>query len=297
MGCRAFTPHLVGLAKELENQAFHLVASHNQSGSEEAAKHEIFQNGLDPLTTNVTVSKQARHPGVKGTGYVPYYLVFDQHGDLAYHHQGGPYHGGDGTAVLDRVRGMLKELPVVYVGKEPFERFEKLASELRKGRKLQRSFATLAAALKVTPEDAELARLASAVERHRDRTLARAATRMALDPGAALKELREAAKHFAHTPWSEPLDAAVANYQDRGVSRANEEAAKQLRGILKRLEKLERVAGNGGKVLNPLDARFRSENERGLKQLVESLRELREEFPSSPAAGRAAELLALLESP
>ena len=92
MGCKAFTPPLVGLARELEGSPFHLIASHNQRGDDASARHEIFQNGLDPLTSNVSVVKAANHSWVTGTGYVPYYMVFDHHGDLVHHHQGGPYH-------------------------------------------------------------------------------------------------------------------------------------------------------------------------------------------------------------
>ncbi len=295
MGCRAFTPHLVGLAKELEGAPFHFIASHNQSGSPEAALHEIFQNGLEPFAPNVTVTKQAGHPGVKGTGYVPYYLLFDHHGDLVHHHQGGPYHGGDGTAVLDRVREMLRSVPVVYVGKDPFERHHKLAAELEKGKKLSKSLEALARAHAENPEDSELTRLVAGVVRYRDRLIATFAAQLPTDPGGVIKDLKSAVKDFAGTPWSAPLDELLAQLQDRSVSRLHEESASSLRSALARLDRLERVAGNGGKVLNPLDAKFRAENERDLEQIKRALKELRDEHSALPAGKRAGELLALLE--
>ena len=86
MGCAAFTPSLVGLASELEGQPFHLVASFNQSGGARKALHEIFQNGLPVTSSNVSATLSARHPDVTGITYVSYYIVFDKHGDLAYHH-------------------------------------------------------------------------------------------------------------------------------------------------------------------------------------------------------------------
>lgn len=295
MGCRAFTPPLVGLARELEGQPFHLLSSHNQSGSAEAARHEIFQNGLAPLAPNVTVAKQADHPGVKGTGYVPYYLVFDHHGDLAYHHQGGPYHGGDGNAVHDRVREMLTQVPVIYCGKEAFENHERLALELQKGHKLKKSFATLAALLKTSPEDPELLRLAGGVELYRDNLLRELRRQQATDPAGALKQLKAAVKEFEGTPWAAPLAELLTEATDRASSKAFKSAAKSLRSIEARLAKLDPVQGNAGKVLNPLDGKFREQNERSLNQIVKALKDLAAEYPDTPAGKRAAELHSLLE--
>ena len=41
----------------------------------------------------MTITKMGRHPDVRGNGYVPYYVVFDHTGKLAYDHMGGRYHG------------------------------------------------------------------------------------------------------------------------------------------------------------------------------------------------------------
>jgi len=294
VGCKAFTPHLVSLAKELNGAPFHLIASHNQNGSDEAAKHEIFQNGFDPLSANTTVARHARHPGVRGTGYVPYYLVFDEHGDLAYHHQGGPYHGGDGQAVLKRVRQMVKELPAVYLGKEPFERHARLAAELRSGKKLHKSLLALAKAKSEHPDDAEINRLIAGVERHQSRSLAEANRLSATDPSAAIMRLKTAAKIFAGTPWSSPLDDRLAQLEEPATMRSYKAAAKSLRAAIARIEQLDRVRGNGGQVLNLLDATFRSNNQMALSRIKEALSEVSSEHTRLPAGKLAGELVALL---
>ena len=181
MGCKAFTPHMASLAKELQGERFHLIASHNQSGSAEAALHEIFQNGLDVLADNVTVTKFTNHPGVQGTGYVPYYMVFDEHGQLAYHHQGGPYHGGDGSAVLDRVRGMVKQLPKVILDPQQGGTDHPIAKQLRSDPSFAKGARALAKALQETPSDAHLRGLEEVLERSIASSLQAAALRLAYD--------------------------------------------------------------------------------------------------------------------
>ena len=89
MGCKAVTPHLVSLAKRLEGRPFHLVAAHNQNDTKENVVAYMKSNGLSDDTTNLTVTSRGRHSKVKGNGYVPYYMVFDHHGDLAHHHMCG----------------------------------------------------------------------------------------------------------------------------------------------------------------------------------------------------------------
>ncbi len=294
MGCRAFTPPVVGLARELEGEPFHLVASHNQGGDGEHALAEMFRNGLAPFSPNVSVTKSARHPGVTGTGYVPYYMIFDHHGDLVHHHQGGPYHGGDGTEALDRVRALLKEVPAVYLGKEPFAEHAKLAKKIASGKKLRAPLEELAALAAAHPEDAELQRLVAGVERHRDRIAAHVERLLATDPAKAKKEATAAAKDFAGTPWSGPLDELATSLADRELGKRREAAAKEIAQIMKAFGKLEPVRGNAGEVRNPLDPEFRQANEKALKKLVAKLERLRDDDGELAAGRRAVELLGLL---
>ena len=260
MGCKAFTPPLVGLARELEGQPFQLVASHNQNADARTTRHEIFQNGLALDTSNVTVTRAAGHPGVKGTGYVPYYLVFDHHGDLAYHHQGGPYHGGDGDAVHDRVRAMLRDVPQVYVGREPYEQHAKLAREIASGKRHKSALARLHAALEEAPADGELLRLCAAIERLVASQVAELERIFAVDPKRAYKLLDAAREDSAGTRWSGPLDEVAERYGDRVTRQKIEDGAKLLTATMKRWRRLAPVQGNGGEVHNPLDEEFRDAN-------------------------------------
>lgn len=295
MGCRAFTPPLVGLARELEGQPFHLVASHNQQGEVDEVRHEIFQNGLGLAPTNVSVVKSASHPGVTGTGYVPYYLVFDQHGDLVHHHQGGPYHGGDGLEVLDRVREMLRDVPVVYTGREPFEAHAKLADRIAGGTKLERSIAELEEALTEAPDDAELLRLAAAVERYIARRTDEAEGLLAREPKAGFEQLDDLAEWTEGTRWHQRTQPLAERFAERDSRKNVEKSAKALNGVLKTWSKVEAVRGNGGDVLNPFDPTFRAENEAALTKIGASLREIVTDFGSTPAAEHAARLAALIQ--
>ena len=130
MGCKAITPHLVSLAKRLEGKPFHLVASHCQRDTQENVVSYVKSKGLAADTPNVTVTHQGRHPKIKGNGYVPYYAVFDQHGDLVHHHMCGDYHGGDGLKMIEIVDKLLKSVPAIYLGKEPFTAVPKLAKQV-----------------------------------------------------------------------------------------------------------------------------------------------------------------------
>lgn len=292
MGCKAFTPHLASLAKELEGQPFHLIASFNQNGTEEIALHELFQNGVPLTTTNVSATMQARHPGVRGTGYVPYYLVFDHHGDLVYHHQGGPYHGGDGKAVLDRVRKMLREVPRIYVGKALYTTHEKLAKSIASGKKLGRALKTLTQAIEETPDDPELKRLVAAVERHASEQQRHFERKLATQAKPALKGLMALAKEFRGTPWGGELVQRAEELAGKDRRKENESAAKKLAKILQAWDHLPTTRGNGGAVRNPVDPAFRSQNEAILKQIASRLESLAKEHGETPAGMRAKQLLA-----
>lgn len=295
MGCKAFTPHLVGLANELEGQPFHLIASYNQRGDARAALHEVFQNGVPLGTANVSATYQARHPGVRGTGYVPYYMVFDHHGDLAYHHQGGPYHGGDGKAVLDRVRDMLKNVPKVYVGKKPYTAHEKLAQKIAEGKKLGSALKSLAKALEEAPEDPELQRLVAAVERHAQGLVRRFDRDVTTQAKQALKSLTASAKEYQGTPWGQDLVRYADQAGAKETRKAHESAAKLFAKALAGWEQLATVRGNGGGVRNPQDKGFRSANEAMLTRITALLEQVSTEHAQQPAGRHAKELLKVMQ--
>ena len=116
------------MARRLEGKPFHLVATHRQRDTKENVVAYVKSKGLSADTPNMTVSSFGGHPKVKGNGYVPYYMVFDHHGDLVHHHMCGDYHGGDGLKMIDLVDQLLADVPAMYLGKQPFTAVKRLAA-------------------------------------------------------------------------------------------------------------------------------------------------------------------------
>lgn len=110
MGCKKLTPGMVGLAKSLKDEPFHLVASYCQRGTKEGALASLAKEGWTNELKNTSVMYQTRFPKAP-VKYVPYYLIFDHTGKLRYSHMAGPYHGGDGDTYKKLVKELLKEVP------------------------------------------------------------------------------------------------------------------------------------------------------------------------------------------
>ena len=104
---------MVGLAKQLKGEPFHLVASYCQRGPKQAAVDSIRAEGWDETKQkNITVHYASMFPKLgHEIKYVPYYLIFDHTGKLRYHHMAGPYQGGNGNAYQDQVKKLLAEVP------------------------------------------------------------------------------------------------------------------------------------------------------------------------------------------
>lgn len=294
MGCKAFTPHLASLAKELQGERFHLIASHNQVGGAAAALHEAFQNGFDVFADNVSMTKFSDHPGVEGTGYVPYYMVFDEFGKLAYHHQGGPFHGGDGTAVLDRIRRMVRQLPPVILEPKLATGQNPIAKQLGSEKSLSSGARALAKALQASPGDAQLLELERALERHIASRVRAASLLMADDYQKGLKRLTSLQGQLARTPWTEHLDQTIEHWH--ALRGRIQESNKALRRVRRQWSQLKPVEGNGRPVLNPRDPGFRSRNQTQLDGLRGDLEAITQSFGGLPAADRAGSLLRVLGS-
>ena len=284
---------MVGLASELEGKPFHLIASYNQRGSRGVALREIFQNGLGPVTPNVTVTLQSRHPGVRGITYVPYYLVFDHHGVLVYHHQGGPYHGGDRNAVLERVRSMIAEVPAIYVGRTPYSKHQQLAKSIASGENLGPNLTQLAELVAKSPSDTELKLLVAAVERHAKVTTRKFERDVALDEKRALGVMESTAKAYRGTPWGAALVARAAKL-DRSAKNSYAAAATELGAARNLWSELRSRTGNRGQVRNPFDVEFRAMNQEALAQLAAKLQSLSRDHADSSAGDIAASWLSLL---
>jgi len=100
---------MVGLAKSLADEPFHLIASYCQRGTKEGALAALKKQGWTKEFKNISVMNQTRFPKAP-VKYVPYYLIFDHTGKLRYHHMAGPYHGGDGDTYKKLVKELLKEV-------------------------------------------------------------------------------------------------------------------------------------------------------------------------------------------
>jgi hypothetical protein len=242
VGCKAITPHLVGLAKRLESKPFHLVASHCQRNTQENVVAYIRGKGLSPDSPNFTVTSFGRHPKVKGNGYVPYYMVFDQHGDLAYHHMCGDYHGGDGLKMIEWVDKLLSETPAIYLGKEPFAIHKKLAAQVGKKKKLPAAILEIERRLEARPEDAEraeLERLKAAITDYRARMLQRADSLVAKSPPEVLPALEALSKDFKGTPMAAEVEAKLSEMRKSSDLKQSISIFKGYRKAMKRLEKMK----------------------------------------------------------
>lgn len=242
MGCRQITPHLVGLAKRLEGKPFHLIASHCQDTS---SRREVIgylrANGFAGTSPNMTITKNGRHPDVKGNGFVPYYIVFDHTGKLRHHHMGGSYHGGDGLKMIEWVETLLKDAPAVWLGAEPYATHAKLAKKIGSGKGLGGSIKKLDAlrAADAPEAKAELDRMHAALGTWRDRRLAAAKGLEATQPSEVLPALKDLQKDVKGTSLAEPVDAAYAEAKGSTALAAAVKHEKAFRKIVKSFERVK----------------------------------------------------------
>ena len=216
---------MVSLAKELEGKPFHLLATHCQNNNtREGVVKYIRGKGLPSTSRNVTVSSMGGHPKVKGNGFVPYYMVFNQHGELEHHHMCGSYHGGDGLKMIEIVQGLLKNAQVIYLGKEPFKAIPKLAAQVAKKKKL-------AAAVKKIETDlagesgreqrVELERLLAAIQAWHDRTFDGIVKLSGTNPRAVLPAMKKLVADLKGTKMGEHSATNLASLQkDPGLKTA-----------------------------------------------------------------------------
>ncbi|MHC4960107.1 MAG: hypothetical protein ACYTGN_17260 [Planctomycetota bacterium] len=225
------------MAKRLEGKPFHLVAAHNQAGERKPIVAYLKKNGVESTTPNFTATKSGRHPKVKGNGYVPYYMVFDHHGDLAHHHMCGAYHGGDGLKMIEWVDKLLKDAPVIYLGKTPFTRHAKLAKKIAAG-KLPSALKQLEVLLKES-RDLELLRLELAVNQYQKRRLLEIEGMLATNPPAVLPALRKLAKVFKGTEHEEVMEMNIAEQSKSPALKESVRIWKSFQKTVKRVEKLK----------------------------------------------------------
>ncbi len=234
---------MVGLAKRLEGKPFHLIASHCQNqGTKQSVIAYVREQGLSAHTPNVTITKQGRHPDVKGNGYVPYYAVFDHRGKLVHHHMCGDYHGGDGLKMIEWVDRLVAEAPTIYFGEEPFKKTEALAKKIMFAKKLGPAIKALDAArddVSDAETTAELTRLYAGVTAHRTRELAQATGLAATQPSGVVKALKALQKTYKGTSLGETVDTAAAEWSKSPELKTAIALEKKLGKVLKAFAKLK----------------------------------------------------------
>lgn len=239
----------------------------------------------------MTVTSFGGHPGVKGNGHVPYYMVFDHTGKLAHHHMCGAYHGGDGLKMIEWVDNLLEKTPAIYLGDEPFEVHAALAAKVGKKKGLKAALATIEKRLQ-DPEigeagKAELERLQTAIRDYRDRMVARAEELMATKPSATLPALKDLAKEVKGTSLGDSVDAKIQELSRSQELRDAIAIEKKLAKIVRSMEKREPCKAcdrKGHESLNSGCATCREEAKSAIKKALKKLDALIEGKESLPIA-------------
>ena len=301
MGCRAITPTLVGLASEHEGKPFHLIASHVQPGERGDVVEFIKSQGLESDVTNLTVVKDGRHPRVKSAGSVPYYMVFDQHGDIAHHHMAGAYHGGDGTGQADVVAKLLKDTPAIYLGREPFPVLGKLARKVGQGKNVGATLKPLEASVETEPDvakQAEIRRLISVVESWRNRQIRHAVRGLERRPSGVVAQLEALAKLLKGSALADEVMARLAELNGgdtiaRGV--VVEKAIAKIEKQLAKAKPCKACKKGGAKSSRAGCDACRAKNAKSIAKLRESLDALSQDNADLPIAARLTELRGALD--
>lgn len=238
------------MAKELEGKPFHLLATHCQKNTRANVVKYIQGKGLEPTSPNVSVTSFGGHPKVHGNGFVPYYMVFNQHGELVHHHMCGSYHGGDGLKMIEIVNKLLKEAQEIYLGKEPFTIIPKLAAQVAKKKKLAAAVKKIETELAGQPDRArrvELQRLHDAVQAWHDRTFDRIVKLSGTNPPAVIPSMKQLANDLKGTKMGEHSARNLAALQKnpdktairlfKGLQKARKAIAKLKEPSPKALEK------------------------------------------------------------
>ncbi len=200
------------MAREMEGRPFHLILSHCQNQPREAVVSRIRGLGLVEDGANFTVTSFGRHPRIPGSGYIPYYAVFDHEGKLVKAHMGGDYHGGDGLAFMDAVRQAVDRVPALYLGAEPFAELSGLAGRIQARRNLPGSVQELETLLAGDPSPgarAEGERIQSALARYVRNRREAAEKKIVSDPEGVVPDLRALAAEFEGTSLGAPIEERI----------------------------------------------------------------------------------------
>jgi hypothetical protein len=230
---------MVSLAKRLQGKPFHLVASYCQGGAKDDVLAYALDKGITADNPNLTITKQGRHPDVKGNGYVPYYMVFDHTGKLVQHHMCGAYHGGDGNKFIEWVDKLMANAPKIYLGAEPYTAATEFAERISAGRSIANRMGKVAAG--VAGDDAalkaECERITTWVTKWRDRRLQHVDRLLAREPAEVVGELKSLARDLKGHALAADVDAKLQEFDgSKGLKDAIAIAKKWklYRGVLAR---------------------------------------------------------------
>jgi thiol-disulfide isomerase/thioredoxin len=244
VGCKQATPHLIELAQRLQGQPFHLIATHTHNNvTKSQVLAYVEANGLSAFAPNFTITKDGRHPRVKGNGIlVPYSMVFDHAGKLVYEHMSGSYHGGNGWTMIEYVDKALEDAPVIWLGHEPFERHDALARQLAKGKGIGGALKKIEArraSADDEAEKAELERLHAALARYRDDQLAAALALEGTNPSGILPALGRLARDVKGSTLAGPVQEKLAELEASADLKSAIEIEKKFNRAAKSFRKLK----------------------------------------------------------
>ncbi|MDJ0975876.1 MAG: hypothetical protein QNJ98_15555 [Planctomycetota bacterium] len=277
------------MAKRLEGEPFHLLATHCQNDTKANVVAYIRSQGLAEDTPNMTVSSFGGHPGVEGNGSVPYYMVFDHTGKLRRQHMCGAYHGGDGLGMIEWVDRLLEEAPAIWLGEEPFVHLKPLADQVASGKKL----GAAALALETRPEGgdeaeaAEAKRLLDALTAWRDRHVAQAERLMATQPKEVLDAYGDLAKALKGSALAEPATSRIAELKGSAELKHSIALQKKLEKAKKKIDKLDvpkEAKKRGLKAFSLDDPACRKAHAKTLAKAAERLRKAIAEHADLPIA-------------
>ena len=232
---------MVSLARRLEGKPFHLVASHCQAtSSERETISYVRANGMSAFAPNMTITSNGGHPDVKGTGFVPYYIIFDHTGKLVAHHMCGSYHGGDGNKFIEIVDELLERAPAIYLGDKPYTKIESLAATVAKGKGLGAAMKKVDAALAGETDaeaKAEYERLRDTLTRFRDRKLEKALALEGSQPSELVPTLKKLASDFKGSSLAEAVETVLEEKSKSAALKTQIAMEKKFRAAQRKYEK------------------------------------------------------------
>lgn len=276
------------MARELEGQPFHLLAAHCQNDTKANVVGYIRSQGLAEDTPNMTVTSFGGHPGVKGNGSVPYYIVFDHTGKMRHHHMCGAYHGGDGLRMIEWVHNLLDEAPAIWLGETPFTHVPDLAKKVESGKGL----GAVAIELETNRDadeavQAERTRLLAALTTWRDREQQLAERLMGSNPKEVLDAYGTLAKTLKGSALAKPVDARIAALKGSKQLADSIKLQKTLEKTKRKIAKLKlpkEAKRKGLKAFSLDDPLCRKEHAKTLAKSAKKLREAIEGHEALPIA-------------